>query len=160
MHHDSQPYFTPSDPPFGKIDYSKPASSWMMPSTIASQAYPLGQYPLVEIPCGWYSEDMTPLSYLPHSPKGMGYISTRVVEQLWKDKFMWLWEHEKDGNEMADFVFPILLHPDSSGMAHVIGMIDRIIKWLQAFGDSVEFCTHEQLAIAWLAVEKKKAGQV
>ena len=154
MHHDSQVYFAPSDPPIKPIDLSKPAASWFEPSTIASQGYPHGQHPLVEIPCTWYNEDMTPLQYLPRSPKGLGYISTAVVEQMWKDKFIWLYE-----NEAADFVFPVLLHPDTSGLAHVIGMIDRFIQWLKAFGSSVEFCTCEQVAAEWLAVEKKKAGQ-
>lgn len=90
----------------------------------------------------------------------MGYISTRVVEQMWKDKFIWLWEYSKEGNDAADFVFPILVHPDTSGLAHITGMIDRFIQWLQGFGDSVEFCTYEQIANSWLAVEKKKAGKV
>ena len=29
MHHDSQPYFTPNDPPIKTIDFSQPASSWL-----------------------------------------------------------------------------------------------------------------------------------
>ncbi|KAJ5736962.1 polysaccharide deacetylase family protein [Penicillium malachiteum] len=77
----------------------------------------------------------------------MEYVSTRVVEQIWKDKFMWLWEHGKEGNEAADFVFPILIHPDTS---------DRFVKWLQGFGDSVQFYTHEQIATAWLSVKQKE----
>ena len=161
MHHDSQPYFTPSDPPIKTIDWSKPASTWLEPSQIASQSYPHGQHPLVEIPCGWYNEDMMPLQYLPHLPNSMGYVSTRVVEQMWQDKFLWLLEHNagNEGNEAADFVFPMLVHPDTSGLAHITGMVDRFIKWLQKFGDVAEFCTFEQVATAWLAAEKKKAGQ-
>lgn len=157
MHHDSQPYFTPSDPPIKTIDFSQPASSWLEPTRIASQSYPHGQHPLVELPCGWYNEDMMPLQYLPHLANSMGYVSTRVVEQIWKDKFMWLWEHGKEGSEAADFIFPILIHPDTSGMAHIIGMVDRFIKWLQGFGESVQFCTHEQIATAWLEVQQKAA---
>ena len=160
MHHDSQPYFTPADPPIKTIDWSKPASTWLEPSPIASQAYPEdGQHPLVELPCGWYNEDMMPLMYLPHLSNSMGYISTRVVEQMWKDKFMWLWENGKEGNESADFMFPLLVHPDVSGLAHIIGMIDRFLGWLRGFGDAVEFCTCEQIATEWLAVQKKAAGK-
>lgn len=150
MHHDSQPYFTPSDPPIKTIDFSQQASSWLHPTPIAPQSYPSGQHPLVEIPCGWYNEDMMPLQYLPHLANSMGYVSTRVVEQMWKDKFMWLWDNSKEGNESADFVFPILMHPDTSGMAHIIGMAERVVQWLQSFDDSVEFCTHEEIATAWL----------
>lgn len=88
----------------------------------------------------------------------MGYVSARVVEQMWKDKFMWLWENSKEGDESADFIFPILIHPDTSGMAHIIGMVDRFVQWLQGFGDAVEFCTHEQIATEWLAVQKRAAA--
>ncbi|KUJ13708.1 polysaccharide deacetylase family protein [Mollisia scopiformis] len=160
MHHDSQPYFTPSDPPIKRIDFSQPASSWLKPTSIASQSYPDGLHPLVEIPCGWYNEDMMPLQYLPHLANSMGYVSTRVVEQMWKDKFMWLWDNGKEGTESLDFIFPILMHPDTSGMAHIIGMSERVIQWLQGFGDQVEFCTHEQIATAWLAEKKQLAGKV
>ncbi|KPI42457.1 Peptidoglycan deacetylase [Cyphellophora attinorum] len=157
MHHDSQPYFTPNDPPIKTIDFSKPASSWLTPTPIASQTYPTGDlHPLVELPCVWYNEDMMPLQYLPHLANSMGYVSTRVVEQMWKDKFLWLWEHgSKEGSGSIDFIFPILMHPDTSGMAHIIGMSDRIIKWLKSFGDSVEFCTHETIAKLWLAEQKQ-----
>ncbi|KIW03587.1 hypothetical protein, variant [Verruconis gallopava] len=165
MHHDSQPYFTPADPPLDRIDFSKPASSWLRPSNIAPQGYLAeGQHPLVEIPCGWYNEDMMPLQYLPHLANSMGYVSTRVVEQMWKDKFLWLCENSPvvaaagaDEKQVSQFVFPILIHPDVSGMAHIIGMVERVVQWLLAFGqDQVQFCTHEQIATEWLATQKAK----
>ncbi|OAA60073.1 hypothetical protein ISF_06084 [Cordyceps fumosorosea ARSEF 2679] len=158
MHHDSQPYFTPADPPVKPIDFSLPASSWLEPSPIAAQGYPAaGLHPLVELPCGWYNEDMMPMMYLPHLANSMGYVSTRVVEQMWKDKFTWLWEEGcKEGGEAMDFVFPILVHPDVSGLAHVIGMIDRFIQWVKGFGEAVEFCKCEDIAEAWLAEQQKK----
>ncbi|OAP59631.1 hypothetical protein AYL99_06929 [Fonsecaea erecta] len=168
MHHDSQPYFTPSDPPIKAIDFTQPASSWLHPTEISAQTYPEeGQHPLVEIPCGWYNEDMMPLQYLPHLANSMGYVSTRVVEQMWKDKFMWLWDHSsssppEDGSSSTtttDFVFPILMHPDTSGLAHIIGMSERFITWLKGFGDSVTFATHEEIAGGWLAEQKQKAGR-
>lgn len=163
MHHDSQPYFTPADPPLDRIDFAKPAASWLRPSTIAPQGYPAAnQHPLVEIPCGWYNEDMMPLQYLPHLANSMGYVSTRVVEQMWKDKFLWLCNNSplatssQSEEEVAEFVFPILIHPDTSGMAHIIGMVERFIQWLIAFGDNVRFCKHEQIAQEWLATEQSK----
>ncbi len=162
MHHDSQPYFTPNDPPIKTIDFSQPASSWLHPTEIATQSFPAnGQHPLVEIPCGWYNEDMMPLQYLPHLANSMGYVSTRVVEQMWKDKFMWLWDNASESTEgcaSADFVFPILMHPDTSGMSHIIGMSERFIQWLKGFGDDVTFSTHEDIAKEWLAEQKQKLG--
>ena len=162
MHHDCQPYWTPADPPIQKIDFSKAASSWLKPTPIADRETmnPLktGQHPLVTIPCGWYSEDMMPLQYLPHLPNSMGYVSTRVIEQMWKDKFMWCLENYSQdvgylGDEMS-FVFPILMHPDTSGMAHILGMSERVISWLKSWGDTVQFCTHEEIANVWLKAQK------
>lgn len=43
-------------------------------------------------------------------------------------------------------IFSIVLHPDTSGMAHIIGMIERFLKWLFAFGDNVECMLCEQIA--------------
>lgn len=97
----------------------------------------------------------------------MGYVSTRVVEQMWKDKFMWLWENApqvegEDDSERAnasvDFVFPILMHPDTSGMSHIIGMSERVITWLQGWGDSVQFCKHEDIARDWLSEQQKSSS--
>ncbi|KAG0652599.1 Peptidoglycan deacetylase [Hyphodiscus hymeniophilus] len=168
MHHDSQLYWTPADPPIQKIDFSKDASSWLKPTAIATpeDTNPLlsNQHPLVEIPCGWYNEDMMPLQYLPHLPNSMGYVSTRVVEQMWKDKFEWTWEHFSQdpgnlGGDEISFVFPLLMHPDTSGMSHIIGMVERMILWLKSWGDAVEFCKHEDVARTWLQVQKFKSEQ-
>ncbi len=69
---------------------------------------------------------------------------------------MWLWEDptpESGGN----FVFPIVLHPDTSGMAHVIGMIERFIRWLQGWGEEVEFWRCEDIARAWKEARREKS---
>ena len=50
----------------------------------------------------------------------------------------------------GSFVFPILMHPDTSGMAHVVGMVDRFVGWLGEWGDSVEFATFEGIAKEFL----------
>jgi hypothetical protein len=89
---------------------------------------------------------MMPMQYLPHLANSAGYVSTRVIEQMWMDKFMWLWKNSKE----EEWVFPLLIHPDTSGMAHVIGMIDRMLGWLKGFGEAVEFCTCESIAAEWL----------
>ncbi|TVY39928.1 Peptidoglycan deacetylase [Lachnellula subtilissima] len=143
VHHDSQPYFTPADPPIKPIDFSQPASSWLQPTPIASQCYPEGMHALVEIPCGWYNEDMMLLQYLPHLANSNGYVSTRV---------------RGSGSADFDFIFPILMHPDTSGMAHVIGMAERVVLWLKGWGEDVEFCTHEQIAGSWSKEKKNGKG--
>jgi hypothetical protein len=78
---------------------------------------------------------------------------------MWKERFDFLYhEHDFDWEneerivgESGDFIFPLVLHPDTSGMAHVIGMIDRMIAWLRSRGDEVEFCRYEDVARDWRA---------
>lgn len=149
-YHGCQPYFTPSDPPIQRIDFSQPASTWLRPTPLA-QTYttPTGA-PLVEIPTGWNNEDMMALQYFPHLHNSHGHVDTRVVEQRWKDMFLWLWENGEIDEKDGSLVFPILIHPDTSGMLHVIGMVERFVSWLRRLGDSVEFCTHGEVARDWL----------
>jgi hypothetical protein len=40
----------------------------------------------------------------------------------------------------------LVLHPDTSGMAHVVGMVKRFLEWLRGFGDEVEWCRYEEIA--------------
>ena len=145
--HDSEPYFAPRNPPISSLDFSKPAASWMHPTRTDKRSNEL-----VEIPCNWYMEDATPLSYYPHAPNSHGYVDARQIEQMWKDRFNWLWENERESTGASDgsfLVFPLVLHPDTSGMAHVIGMIERFIVWLQGWGDQVVFERYEDIAEAF-----------
>ncbi|KAL8761460.1 MAG: hypothetical protein Q9184_002417 [Pyrenodesmia sp. 2 TL-2023] len=166
-HHDSQPYPLPLTSPIHPPDFSKPASTWMHPTLLpqsltspAPSSFPTSST-LIEIPCNWYGEDETPLSYLPHVHNSHGYVDVRVVEQMWKDRFEWLWEHAHEDLEqptgnapdqekaegLTEFIFPMVLHPDTSGMAHIIGMIERILVWLKGKeGAGVEFCRYEDIA--------------
>ncbi|KAK4870511.1 hypothetical protein LT330_004859 [Penicillium expansum] len=154
-HHDSQPYFTPSDPPIERVDFSQPASSWLRPTSLAAaDARPAG-HPLVEIPTGWNNEDMMALQYFPHLDNSHGHVDARVVEQRWKDMFLWLWENAHIDGGDGSFVFPILMHPDTSGMSHVIGMVDRFVGWLRGWGDAVEFRTFESITQEWLEEQLK-----
>ena len=43
----------------------------------------------------------------------------------------------------------MVLHPDASGTAHVIGMVDEMIAWLKGWGEEVEFCRYEDVAREW-----------
>ncbi|KAL1302108.1 hypothetical protein AAFC00_002543 [Neodothiora populina] len=155
-HYDSEPYFLPKDPaPIEPIDFtpSKKAASWMHPSPNFDD---LEKSALVELPCNWYMEDMTPLQFFPNVPNSGGYTDVRVVEQMWTDRFHWLRREieEEDRREMA--VFALCLHPDTSGMAHIVGMIERFLGWLQGFGpDVVEFMTYEQIATEWVEGQKQ-----
>lgn len=116
--HDCHPFFAPRRPALQPIDFSQPASTWMHPIPSAGANAREDRRPLVCVPCNWYMEDMTPMQFLPHVPNSHGYTDVRVIENLWRDRFLWIRENEEEP------IFPVLMHPDTSGMAHVIGMVD------------------------------------
>ncbi|GIZ43363.1 hypothetical protein CKM354_000659300 [Cercospora kikuchii] len=152
-HFDSVPYFLPRDPaPLPTIDFRADANAvdWMVPSPDFT-ALPKSE--LVEIPANWYAEDMTPLQFFPNVQNSAGYVDVRVVENMWKDRFEWLRSEIAEGRDDT-VIFSIIIHPDTSGMAHVIGMVERFLKWLQSFGDEVEFLTYRQIAEEWRAGQK------
>ncbi|KAH7125319.1 polysaccharide deacetylase family protein-like protein [Dendryphion nanum] len=147
-HHDSRPYYLPNLPPITppKYEPSVSAKEWMKPLLSPS---PPTKSTLVEIPGNWYVEDMTPLQFLPNVPNSHGYVDARVVEQMWKDKFEWICGERDELGDRDLMVFPLVLHPDTSGMAHVIGMIERVVRWLKGKGEQVEFATFESVAREW-----------
>ncbi|PMD65348.1 polysaccharide deacetylase family protein-like protein [Hyaloscypha bicolor E] len=155
-HHDSEPYFLPSTPPIKPINFSPEvsATSWMKPLPVPSS--PTGKT-LVELPCNWYMEDMTPMQFLPAAPNSHGYVPTSSILSMWKSRFNFLY-HEHDAAELkvgkGNFIFPLVLHPDTSGMAHVIGMIDEMIEWLKGWGGEVEFSRYEDVAREWREGQK------
>ncbi|KAJ5925912.1 hypothetical protein N7454_007422 [Penicillium verhagenii] len=120
---DCHPFFAPKRPPIKQIDFSKPASTWMHP--VRDSVSPPDRRPLVCVPCNYYMEDMTPMQFLPHTANSQGYVDVRVIENLWRDRFLWIRDNEEEP------VFPLLMHPDASGMAHVIGMLERMLRWLK-----------------------------
>ncbi|KAI4717239.1 polysaccharide deacetylase [Aureobasidium sp. EXF-10727] len=152
-HLDSTPYFLPKDvDKLDTIEFSpdKDASSWMKPS---KDFMKLDASSLVEIPCNWYMEDMTPMQFFPNVPNSQGFVDVRLIERMWMDRFEWLRSEVEDGREGMT-IFALVLHPDTSGMAHVIGMIQRFLGWLKSFGDDVEFCTYEQIATEFASANK------
>ncbi|KAF2809689.1 polysaccharide deacetylase family protein-like protein [Mytilinidion resinicola] len=154
-HHDSKPYHIPRLPPITQPSFTPEASAreWMHP---LSQPESPTSTTLVEVPGSWYVEDMTPLQFWPHTPNSQGYVDVRLIERMWMDRFEFLRGElaEQDGDELI--VFPLVLHPDTSGMAHVIGMIERILNWLQGWEDEVEFMTFETIAEIWKKGERNK----
>ncbi|KAJ9218276.1 CAZyme family CE4 [Paecilomyces variotii] len=142
--HDSHPFFAPRRPALQPIDFSQPASTWMHPIPPPTNDNKPDRRPLVCIPCNWYMEDMTPMQFLPHAHNSHGYVDVRVIEQMWRDRFLWIRENEEEP------IFPVLMHPDTSGMAHVIGMLERMLKWLKGWGeDEIEFCQTGEIARWW-----------
>ncbi|KAJ5226393.1 xylanase/chitin deacetylase [Penicillium chermesinum] len=138
--HDCQPFWAPKRPPLEAIDFSKPAASWMHP--IKETCSPPDRRPLVCVPCNYYMEDMTPMQFLPHCENSQGYVDVRVIENMWRDRFLWIRDNEEEP------VFPVLMHPDTSGMAHIIGMLERFLRWVKEFEreGEVEFSQTAEIA--------------
>lgn len=162
--HDALPYFLPkpfpTKPPHVP-DYSKSASTWMVPTSVPEQpksGSTDAQEALVEIPSSWYTEDMTPLGFYPYTPNTQGYVSVDTVEKIWLDRWDWLWENEcwTDTGPGVGYgsVYPIIWHPESAGRSHVIGMIDRFLskltsKMKEAEDGEITFETMEAVANSW-----------
>ncbi|KAF4630481.1 hypothetical protein G7Y89_g7658 [Cudoniella acicularis] len=95
------------------------------------------------------------MQFLPAAANSHGYVPTSSIMEMWKVRFNFLY-HEHD-EELEDgkggFLFPLVLHPNTSGVAHVIGMIDETIAWLKSKGDEVEFCNYKTVARDWKAVQ-------
>ncbi|KAJ5642353.1 hypothetical protein N7490_006353 [Penicillium lividum] len=147
---DCHPFFAPKRPPIKQIDFSKPASTWMHP--VQESVSPPDRRPLVCVPCNYYMEDMTPMQFLPHTENSQGYVDVRVIENLWRDRFLWIRDNEEEP------IFPVLMHPDTSGMAHVIGMLERMLGWLKEWEceGEVEFLQTGEIARWW---KEKQLGK-
>ena len=107
-------------------------------------------------------EDATPLQFFPHTTNSHGYVDIRGIEQMWKDRFTWLWENERersDPSQPSFLVFPLILHPDTSGMPHIIQGIERFLTWLKDWGEGVSFERYEDIAKTFLLEKQESKKQ-
>jgi len=125
------------------------AADWMKPLPQVND--PPGT--VVEIPGNWYTEDMTPMQFWPHTANSHGYVPASAVEAMWTERLEFLLrevdEEDSEGGEDAITVFPLILHPDTSGNAHVLPMIERFLRMVLAKGEKVEFVTFGDCAEDW-----------
>ncbi|PHH88154.1 hypothetical protein CDD83_7891 [Cordyceps sp. RAO-2017] len=127
-HEDSRPYWLPADESWARIDYARPARSWMRP---LGRGRPTG---IVEVPANWCLDDLPPLMFVKAAANSHGFVNARDVEDTWRDHFDYLYrEHD-------DFVLPLTLHPDVSGRPHALLMHERLIEHFRRH-DGVEFVT-------------------
>ncbi|KAK5074982.1 hypothetical protein LTR64_001187 [Lithohypha guttulata] len=162
--HDALPYFLPRPFPDEQPhvpDYTQPAKTWMKPTKIPQQpkfGTQEAKTAMVEIPGSWYTEDLTPLGFYPYLASTQGYVSVDVVEKIWLDRLEWLWENESwlDEDPGRDYgsIYPLIWHPEGTGRAHIIGMIDKFIGKLvsraaAAGPGEITFETMESVATSW-----------
>lgn len=133
MHDDHHPYYVRVGDAWTKIDYSKPAETWMHPFTKGEQTG------LVEIPGSWYLDDLPPMLFIKAYPNSHGYVNPRDLEQSWRDQFDYIYREEDYA------VFPMTIHPDVSGRPHVLLMLERFIEYVNGH-DGARWLTYEEIA--------------
>lgn len=133
MHRDFVPYYARTGESWTKIDYGRPAASWMKPMDRGRDTA------LVEIPASWYLDDLPPMMFMKASPNSHGFVNPRDIEELWRDQFDWVYR------EYDYAVFPITLHPDVSGRPQVLAMHERLFEHF-AKHSGVRFVTFEEIA--------------
>lgn len=132
-YHDFQPYYARVGYRWNKIDYSKPAETWMKPLEHGHEV------DLVEFSASWYLDDLPPMMFIKSSPNSHGFVNPRDIEQLWLDQFDWVYR------EYDYAVFPITIHPDVSGRPQVLLMLERVIDYI-SHHPGVRWAKFEEIA--------------
>jgi len=130
---DFLPFYARVGDSWTKIDYGKPAATWMKP---------LERGPAIDLVefCGnWYVDDLPPMMFIKQSSNSHGFVNPRDIETMWRDQFDWVYR------EMDYAVIPVTLHPDVSGRPQVLLMLERIIEYFSSH-DGVRFVTMGEAA--------------
>ena len=67
----------------------------------------------------WALDDWPPFHADPSRPGAQGYVSPDSIAASWKDSFTYCYNH------YDTFIFPMSIHPQVSGMPHILMMHDR-----------------------------------
>ncbi|MGY1786840.1 polysaccharide deacetylase family protein [Geodermatophilus sp. SYSU D00698] len=133
MHRDFEPYYVRVGDSWTKIDYSRPADTWMKPLVRGRET------DLIEIPANWYLDDLPPMMFIKASPNSHGFVSPRHLGEMWQDQFDWV------HREMDYAVVTFTVHPDVSGRPQVLLMLERLIERVNAH-EGVRWTTFDQIA--------------
>ena len=133
MHNDFHPYYVRVGDRWTKIDYDKPADTWMKPLRRGKETN------LIEIPASWYLDDLPPMMFIKASPNSHGFVNPRDIEQIWMDQFDWVYR------EYDYAVFAMTIHPDVSGRPQVLSMHERIIEHISRHA-GVRWVTLDEVA--------------
>ncbi|WP_405806819.1 polysaccharide deacetylase [Streptomyces sp. NBC_01187] len=133
MHRDFEPYYVRVGDTWSKIDYDRPADTWMKPLVRGEET------DLVEIPASWYLDDLPPMMFIKSSPNSHGFVSPRDLEQLWRDQFDWVYRE-------SDYaVFTMTVHPDVSGRPQNLLMHERLVDHIGSH-EGVRWVTFDEIA--------------
>ncbi|KAL8927064.1 MAG: hypothetical protein Q9208_002610 [Pyrenodesmia sp. 3 TL-2023] len=117
-HHDCLPYYLRIGDTWTKIDYSQPPSHWMKPLEPGTETG------FVEIPSSWSQDDLPPMLFIKNAPNSHGWVNTRDVADLWRDRFDYFYR------EYEEFCYTVTVHPDVSGQPQVILMLEKWVTYL------------------------------
>lgn len=132
-HDDFRPYYARVGEKWTKVNYSKPATSWMKPLIRGKEI------DLVEIPGNWYLEDLVPMMFIKKAPNSHGWVNPRDLEQMWRDQFDWVYR------EYDYAIFPLTIHPDVSGRPQVLLMHERMIEYINTHS-GIRWVTMKEIA--------------
>lgn len=131
MHHDCQPYYLPRNPHYIETDLSMKAAEWMKPMSRLERSN------IIEIPANWHLDDWPPLSI--GLGIGQGFVDPDVVLKIWKAQFDFFYR------EYDTFIFPISIHPQVTGKAHVQLMQEKLIQHINSH-EGVQWVPLEEMA--------------
>ncbi|GAA5908800.1 polysaccharide deacetylase family protein [Sporobolomyces salmoneus] len=126
--HDCQPFYTRDEDTWTNIDYKKDAETWMSPLVRGTDTK------LVTVPASWYLDDLPPHMFIKDAPNSHGFVDARTTLELWKAHFKYFYREEEW------FVFPLTIHPDTSGRPHLLLILEELIEWINGH-EGVEWVT-------------------
>lgn len=141
MHRDYECYYIRTGDSWDKIDYGKDPDTWMKPMRFGQET------DLLEIPASWYLDDLPPMMFIKKAANSFGWVSPRVVQDIWRAQFDWLYREVFVHRTFPSLaVFPLTIHPDVSGRAQNVMLLQEpLIEYMLRSG-GVYFLTYEEVA--------------
>ena len=131
MANDLHPYYPrlvsfPSTVQYGTATVASAGSTFSPPSRV------------LEIPGSWYLTDFPAMEYIIGVQEGMPAVVH--LEERWRDIYTYA------ATEEEGCCFALTLHPQTSGRAHMLPMLDRLISYMK--GNGAAFMTLSEIADA------------
>ncbi|EJD08475.1 uncharacterized protein FOMMEDRAFT_151340 [Fomitiporia mediterranea MF3/22] len=154
MAHDSQAFYLRDADDWTPIDYSTRAETWMKPLKRGNETG------IVEIPANWYLDDLPPMMFIKASPNSHGWVSTRDVEDLWKDTFTYLYRRQWSSARSYDagkYFSHILVSQPSRPILSYMRFKERFITWINTH-ESIKWVPMIEMARAFRAKKQPVPG--
>ncbi len=131
MANDLHPYYPrrvtrPSTARYGDYEVATSASVFSQPS------------PILELPVSWYLDDFPAMEFI--AGRQAGLMAVSQLEERWRAIFDYAIAEEEG------CCYLLTIHPQTSGRAHMLPMLDRLIAYMQAQGAA--FMTLSEIADA------------